>query len=408
MRAYCTVALALLVSGLMAGPARADKRVALVIGNSSYRNAPKLTNPENDATAISLLLKNSGFDVVETRQNLSGADMRRSMREFSETTTDADIAVVFYAGHGIEVGGTNYLIPVDAALRKDIDVDDEAISLDRVLTLLEPAKRLRLIILDACRDNPFVSNMSRTLSSRSVGRGLGKVEPPNSDTLIAYAAKAGSTSADGDGSNSPFTMALVRNIATPGLDIRIALGRVHDEVMNNTRRKQEPFVYGALGGATISLVSPTSEPREDKSGTAALQPDTDGPASRDYEAAAKVATKEAWEAFLAKHSAGFYADLARAQRAKLTALSPNARPEPEKRINPAPSPADADPKEKNKPSKPRTGGNTLEDCLADYVRRKGAFVPEGQSTAYVKSRSDMTSMCQFAISHGNYYWHYTR
>jgi uncharacterized caspase-like protein len=334
--------------------------------------------------------------------------MRRSMREFSETTMDADIAVVFYAGHGIEVGGTNYLIPIDAALRKDIDVDDEAISLDRVLTLLEPAKRLRLIILDACRDNPFVSHMSRTLSSRSVGRGLGKVEPPNSDTLIAYAAKAGSTSADGDGANSPFTTALLRNLTTPGLDIRIALGRVHDEVMNNTRRKQEPFVYGALGGSTISLVSLTSEPRDDKIGSAVLQPDPDATASRDYEAAAKVATKEAWEAFLVKHPAGFYADLARAQRAKLTSLSPNVGSEPEKRINSAPKPADIAPKEKNTPSKPRSGGNTLQDCLADYVRRKGAFVPEGQSTAYVKSRSDMTSMCQFAIAHGNYYWNYRR
>jgi uncharacterized caspase-like protein len=215
MRRRCTIVLAFLACGLLVQPAYADKRVALVIGNSSYRNAPKLTNPENDAAAISLLLKRSGFEIVETRQNLSATDMRRSMREFSETTKDADIAVVFYAGHGIEVGGTNYLIPVDAALRKDIDVDDEAVSLDRVLTLLEPAKRLRLIILDACRDNPFVSNMSRTLASRSVGRGLGKVEPPGSDTLIAYAAKAGSTSADGDGANSPFTAALLRNLTTP-------------------------------------------------------------------------------------------------------------------------------------------------------------------------------------------------
>jgi uncharacterized caspase-like protein len=112
MRAFHILALALLTCGLISGPAVADKRVALVIGNASYKHAPRLANPENDAAAIGLLLKESGFEVVETRQNLSGADMRRSMREFSETTKDADIAVVFYAGHGIEVGGTNYLIPV--------------------------------------------------------------------------------------------------------------------------------------------------------------------------------------------------------------------------------------------------------------------------------------------------------
>jgi hypothetical protein len=406
MRKHRTIALAFLVCGLVVEPALADKRVALVIGNSSYRHAPKLTNPENDAAAISLLLKNSGFDVVETRENLSGADMRRSMREFSETTKDAEIAVVFFAGHGIEVGGENYLIPIDAALRKDIDVEDEAVSLDRVLTLLEPAKKLRLIILDACRDNPFVPHMSRTLASRSVGRGLGKVEPPNSDTLIAFAAKAGSTSADGDGVNSPFTSALLRNLTIPGLDIRLALGRVHDEVMKNTSRKQEPFVYGALGGSTISLASLTNEPRDDNSNSATPQIDTDAPASRDYEAAAKVGTKGAWDAFLVRHPSGFYTDLAKAQRAKLSALSPDARPELEKRINAAPNPVDVSPKEKSKVNKPRVGGNTLQDCLAAYVRRKGTFVPEGQSTAYVKSRSDMTSMCQFAIAHGNYYWNY--
>jgi uncharacterized caspase-like protein len=311
-----------LVCGSSLDRALADKRVALVIGNASYNHAPKLTNPENDAAAMSLLLKKAGFDVVEMHQNLSGADLRRSMREFSGTTKDADIAVVFYAGHGIEVGGINYLIPVDAALRKDIDIEDEAVSLDRVLTLLEPAKRLRLIILDACRDNPFTSTMTRTIASRSVGRGLGKVEPPGSDTLIAYAARAGSTSADGDGVNSPFTAALLRNITTPGLDIRLALGRVHDDVMSNTDKKQEPFVYGALGGATISLASLTAEPRNENGSASSPSGDPDAPASRDYEAAAKVGTKEAWDTFLTKHQTGFYADLAKVQRAKIIANAP--------------------------------------------------------------------------------------
>ena len=113
---------------------------------------------------------------------------------------------MYYAGHGIELDGTNYLIPVDAVLEHDVDVDDETLSVDRVMKSLEAVKRLRLIILDACRDNPFMQTMKRTISSRSVGRGLAKVEPITSDTLIAFAAKAGSTALDGNGKNSPFTL----------------------------------------------------------------------------------------------------------------------------------------------------------------------------------------------------------
>ena len=177
----------------------AERRVALVIGNSSYIHAPALDNPVNDVTAVSVMLEGAGFQVVETRNNLDNTAMRRAIREFSAMTRDADVAVVFYPGHGLEVDGTNYLIPTDARLASDIDVEDEAISLDRVLRVLEPAKSLRLVILDACRDNPFVKTMKRTLASRSFGRGLAGVEPAMSNTLIAFAAKAGSTANDGDG-----------------------------------------------------------------------------------------------------------------------------------------------------------------------------------------------------------------
>src|SRR6202023_1711894 len=139
----------------------------------------------------------------------------------------------YYAGHGIEVNGVKYLVPVDATLRRDIDVEDETVSLDRLLQVLEPAKRLRLIILDACRDNPFTKSMARTMASRSVGRGLARIEPTTSDTLIAFAAKAGFTAADGDGAHSPFTTALLKYLVTPGLDVRLAFGRVRDDVLSN-------------------------------------------------------------------------------------------------------------------------------------------------------------------------------
>ena len=148
---------------------------------------------------------------------------------------------VYYAGHGIEVDGTNYLIPVDAALQRDTDVYDEAISLDRILQAIEPAKKLRLVILDACRDNPFGQIMKRTLASRSVGRGLAGVEPGESNTLIAFAAKGGSTALEGDKKNSPFTLALTHHLAVPGIELRKAFGLVRDEVMNATANKQEPY-----------------------------------------------------------------------------------------------------------------------------------------------------------------------
>src|SRR4029078_9586802 len=162
----------------------AEKRAALVIGNSAYKSVVQLPNPARDAAAVSELLKKSGFDVVESRNDLSITEMRRVIRDFSNTARDADIAVAFYAGHGMEVDGINYLLPVDAVLERDLDVEDEAISLDRIVKVLEPVKRLRLIILDACTDNPFASSMKKTLATRSIGRGLAKVEVTVSDTMI--------------------------------------------------------------------------------------------------------------------------------------------------------------------------------------------------------------------------------
>src|SRR5215472_15021194 len=156
-------------------PALADKRVALVLGNSAYQNVPPLANPVNDAALMAQTLKDAGFNVVDFRQNLSTLETRRALRDFGDKANDADIAVVYYAGHGLEVDGTNYLVPVDAKLERDSDVYDEAFSLDRMLVAVEPAKRLRLVILDACRDNPFGQTMKKSVATRSIGRGLAKV-----------------------------------------------------------------------------------------------------------------------------------------------------------------------------------------------------------------------------------------
>ena len=290
------------------GAALADKRVALVIGNSDYQHAPRLANPANDSAAMSDMLRNAGFDVVQLKRDLTATEMRRALRDFADAAFDADFAIIFFAGHGIEIDGTNYLIPTDAMLERDVDVPDEAVPLDRLLSVVEPARKLRLVILDACRDNPFAKGMRRTVASRGVARGLARVEPAGINTLVAFAAKTGSTVADGDSVNSPFTAALVRYLTRPGLDIRKAFGFARDEVLKATNSRQEPFIYGSLGGEDFALV-PAPEPRSD----------TPPAVRQDYELAERVGTLEAWDSFLSSYPDGFYTRLAQAQRNKLLA-----------------------------------------------------------------------------------------
>jgi hypothetical protein len=254
-----TLLMILMAVGL-ASPALAERKVALLIGNSAYKAVQPLRNPSNDVALMARTLRDAGFDVVDTALDLDERSLRQALRRFEDKAADADVGVVFYSGHGIEMNGQNYLIPVDARLGSDGDVKDEAVPLDRVLESIDRVKRLKLVILDACRDNPFLASMQRTVGQRSVGRGLARVEPASTGTLIAYAAKAGTTASDGTGANSPFTTALARNVAKPGLDIRLALGTVRDEVLAATGQKQEPFVYGSLGGSMLTL-GPAEAPR---------------------------------------------------------------------------------------------------------------------------------------------------
>lgn len=292
--------------------AHAERRVALVIGNSAYKSAPRLSNPVNDATLVGGMLRKAGFDLVEVRLDLNAAEMRRALRDFGGRTREADVAVVYYAGHGIELDGTNYLIPTDATLETDSDVLDETLPLERALFAVEPARQLRLVILDACRDNPFSKTMKRTIAARAIGRGLAKVEPTSPNTMIAFAAKAGSTASDGDSKNSPFAAALVERLPTPGLDLRKAFGFVRDDVLKNTGYKQEPYVYGSLGGDDVSLVPV-------KPVVAGPQANPDSEIRRDYELALQLGTREGWTAFLNRFPSGFYADLAKGQLNKIAA-----------------------------------------------------------------------------------------
>ena len=227
---------------------------------------------------------------------------------------------------------------------------DEAIPMDRILEGVESAHRLRLVILDACRDNPFAGAMKRQRQgvNRSVTAGLGKVEPSTTGTLIAYAAKAGSTAADGVDNHSPFTTALLNNLAIRGLDIRLAFGRVRDEVMKTTEDRQEPFVYGSLGGSAIALVGDVQA----DTGSATGQADSYAAARRDYEFFERVGTQDAWQAFLRLHDSGPYADLARAQLAKIQndaaasklVAQPTAQSVPRLAVTPPPIPVNTPPR----------------------------------------------------------------
>jgi tetratricopeptide (TPR) repeat protein len=243
-------------------PVAQGRRVALVIGNSAYQKVPALTNPQKDAEAVAASLRNVGFETVTLAMDASREKLIDSLRTFANEAEKADWAMVYYAGHGIEVNGQNYLIPVDAKLAADRDIQFEAVPLDQVLAALEGAKKLKLVLLDACRDNPFAPQMRRTtapdvvaaaptaggaVGTRSIGRGLGEVKVQGA-SLVVFAAKHGQTALDGEGGNSPFAVAMVQRIATPGVEINKIFRLVRDDVMEATAGRQEPYTYGSLPG----------------------------------------------------------------------------------------------------------------------------------------------------------------
>ena len=208
-----------------------------------------MANPERDAKLVADTLKRTGFQSVTLLTNLKKDALIGALRSFAAQAETADWAVIYYAGHGMEVGGTNYLIPIDARIAADRDIGFEAVPMEQVLNAADRAKKLRLVILDACRDNPFKAKMKRTLTvaSRSVAAGLAAVEP-EAGTLVVFAARDGQQALDGDGKNSPFAQAFVKNLQTPGLEVRRLFDYVRDDVLDITKRQQQPFSYGSISG----------------------------------------------------------------------------------------------------------------------------------------------------------------
>ena len=228
-------------------------RVALVIGNGKYVNANVLPNPPNDAHAMAGALREIGFDVQEG-ENLDRASMETQLREFLHKASNASIVLLFYAGHGMQVDGKNYLVPVDAKLAEASDLPFETIEIDKVLDSLGDPRHTNIILLDACRDNPLARSFASHLpASRSaaVPTGLAAYSAVGTGTLIAYATAPGQTALDGQGADSPFTTSLLHNIKTPGLEIRQVLTRVRAEVASATGNKQIPWDNSSLMGDVV-------------------------------------------------------------------------------------------------------------------------------------------------------------
>ncbi|PZU93928.1 MAG: hypothetical protein DI527_05280 [Chelatococcus sp.] len=227
--------------------AATDRRVALVIGNAAYTAVPALANPQRDAKAVSASLKRLGFEVVEG-YDLKMEEMTGIVRDFAQKLDGAKAGLVYYAGHGIAVGDDNYLIPVDASLRSEADLDFRAVNVQLVLRQMQRDERVNVLILDACRDNPFASQLAA--KSRAVSRGLTAIETQSaSGILIAFATDPRATALDGDrDGNSPFTSALLRHMETPDVSITTVMDRVRADVWESTNKKQKPWTNSSIIG----------------------------------------------------------------------------------------------------------------------------------------------------------------
>jgi tetratricopeptide (TPR) repeat protein len=237
------------VSGKTSAPAPppGPRKVALIVGNGAYKNVQQLDNPPRDAKLIADTLRGLGFATVTLAPDLTRDRFFAALHQFGSEAEKADWAVVYYAGHGMEIGGINYLIPTDAKLATDRDAETQMVALEQVIAAVSGARKLRLVLLDACRNNPFEKTMQRTIALKLVSKGLSNIEP-EAGFMVVYAAKHGETALDGDSKNSPFATALARDIKEPKVEVRKLFDIVRDDVWAATRHGQQPFTYGSPPG----------------------------------------------------------------------------------------------------------------------------------------------------------------
>jgi uncharacterized caspase-like protein len=298
----------------------ADKRVAFVVGNGAYKNVPALPNPAVDAKSMARLLRNVGFEVVEG-SNLSRDKMTEKLLDFGKKAEGADVAIFFYAGHGIAVNGTNYLLPVDADLKSEMDVKlGAAINVDLTLEQTMSDAKVKLVFLDACRDNPFAAKIRSAKATRSANVGSGLAEMKSGEgTLLAFATGPGQTALDGEaGTNSPFTRALLANIAQPGVEIQQAMTKVRAQVNEETSKGQLPWGHTNLIGSVY--LNPAKAP-----GNTTEAPNTPAPTTTaasegelEFWRSIKDSNKvEEYNAYLATYPSGTFKSIALSRIAAL-------------------------------------------------------------------------------------------
>ncbi|GLH75645.1 peptidase [Bradyrhizobium sp. SSBR45G] len=311
--------LALVMSVLAVGAAQADRRVAFVVGNGAYRNVAQLPNPPVDAKAIAVTLRNVGFDVVEGT-NLTREQMTEKLLEFGRRSQGADVAVFYYAGHGIAISGTNYLLPIDADIKSEMDAKlGAAINVDITLDQTLGDAKVKLVFLDACRDNPFAAKIRSSASTRSVSVQTGLAEMKSGEgTLIAFATGPGQTALDGEaGTNSPFTRALIAHITQPGLEIQQAMTKVRAQVNEETGKGQLPWGHTNLIGAVYLNPAAAGAPASAApAAIAAVQPAND--VELEFWRSVKDSNKaEELKAYLTNYPNGQFRSLALARVASL-------------------------------------------------------------------------------------------
>jgi hypothetical protein len=317
LKDYCVVGMVALFA-FWAGPAAAQRQVALVIGNSGYQNTSILLNPRNDAQDLAAALRRLRFDVT-IGLDLDKRGMERSIREFTGQLGDADVALFFYAGHAVQVGDQNHLMPIDARLASEVDADFETIPLRLVLQHMERdrEKKTSLVFLDACRDNPLAKNLARSMRSRSssIGQGLAEVKG-GVGTLIGFSTQPGNVARDGAGRNSPYAEALLRQMEGTQGDINAVLINVRNQVLQTTGGQQVPWEHSSLT-KQFHFRQPAAGP------PVANQPSSVFPrAEANEEAMAWATTKDTTsmpvlEAYLRRYPSGIYADMARARLEEL-------------------------------------------------------------------------------------------
>ncbi|MBV9834248.1 MAG: caspase family protein [Alphaproteobacteria bacterium] len=377
--------LCFILAGASASYAQRESRVALVVGNGAYQNADPLRNPVNDARAMAAVLGQAGFEVI-LRENVTRRALTDALSEFSGKLTPGGVGLFYYAGHGMQVRGVNYLLPVDAALSKELDLKFETLDIADVLNVLDDARvRLSLLILDACRDNP----LARRFRS-SASRGLAQIDAPRG-TVIAYATAPGDIAGDGDASNGLYTAELLKAMVVPGLRLEDVLKQTIDGVARASGNKQTPWVNSSFRGEFYFFPSATPQPPTASAPAPAVPSIADPAEIAGWNAVAGSNNPAVYEAFLQRFPNGIYAGIARARLAELLAAARQtasaAPPPPTARTD---EPEDAERKLNLGDAQRRRVQAALAIKHLDTGSADGVFGPRTRAmiAAYQKSRGE--------------------